>query len=103
MSVSDSKQNPYEEFFSRLVIPGLSHSFAISKEESYETGEWIYRIYNFKEDLHKEIEELTYNNIRDIMQHAAVAFNENSDLAARTYIQKLMNIWKERWDEAGRN
>lgn len=103
MSVSDSKQNPYEEFFSRLTVPGLSYSFAISKEESYDTGEWIYRIYNLREDLHKQIEEHTYNNIRDIMQRAATAFNMDSDLAARTHIQKLLNVWKERWDDEGRN
>lgn len=103
MSVSDSKQNPYEEFFSRLVLPNVNYAFCISKEESFETGEWIYRIYNFKENLHKQIEERTFLNIRDLMQKAAYAFNMDSDLAARTHIQKLMQIWKEHWDAEGNN
>ncbi len=98
MSVSDSKQNPYEEFFSRLVIVGLPSAFAISKEESYETGEWIYRIYNYQEDLHKLIEERTFNNLRDIMQKASYEMNSGNDLAARMHIQKLVKFWKEQWD-----
>lgn len=102
MSISDSKQNPYEEIFSRLSLPNITYSFTISKEENIE-GVWIYRIYNLKEDLHKQIEEHTFLNIRSIMQRAADAFNMDSDLAARTHIQKLMNIWKEHWDASGRN
>lgn len=103
MSISDSKQDAMEEIFSRLVIEGLSSPFTISKEESYDTGEWIYRIYNYSEDLHKKIEEHTYNNLRDIMQKVSFVFNTGDDLSARIHLQKLVKFWKETWDETGRN
>lgn len=102
MSVSDSKQDPFEEIYSRLIIPGLPKAFTISREENFE-GEWIYRIYNYEEDLHKRIEHYTFLNIRDIMMQAEKAYNANNDLSARTLLQKLLNIWKEHWDESGRN
>jgi len=102
MSVSDSKQDPMEEIFSRLTIPGLAHSFTISKEEDFE-GIWHFRMYNFTEDLHKHIEEYMFDRIRDIMQKASFCFNNGDDLAARTHLQKLMNIWKDNWDASGRN
>jgi hypothetical protein len=102
MSVSDKKIDQFEEIFSRVTIPELSKAFAISKEEDFE-GVWHFRIYNFAEDLHKPIEEREFLNIRDIMQKAVFAYNANSDLAARTHFQKLINIWKEHWDVSGRN
>ena len=101
-NLTDKSGDQFEEIFSRLVVEGLGHAFAISKEENHD-GVWHYRIYNYAEDLNKTIEEYLFDRIRQLMMKAEFCLNMNEDLAARTHLQKLLYIWKEQWDASGRN
>ena len=92
-----TKNNP-EEFFSRLVLPGIKYAFAISKEETFE-GEWIYRMYNFDEVEFKRIEEPVFTRLRNIMHDAALLFNREDYLRSQMLVNKLINAWRNSFDK----
>lgn len=92
-----SDNNP-EEIFSRLTLPGISYSFAISREENFE-GEFIYRMYNFDEKEYKRIEEPVYARLRNIMHDTALLFNREDFLRAQMLSNKLINAWRNGFDK----
>lgn len=92
-----AENNP-EEIFSRLVLPGITYSFAISKEENFE-GEFIYRMYNFDEKEYKRIEEPAFNRLRNIMHDTALLFNREDYLRAQMLANKLINAWRNGFDK----
>ena len=89
----DTKPNKMEEIFSSLNIAGLPFRFLISKEENID-AKWTYRIYASNEQDYRLIEPLEFKRIRQLMQDVELSDNE---ICYQSKIQKLMNIWKEKW------
>lgn len=86
-----------EEIFSTLRFPGVTGSFSISKEELFD-GTWIYRFYWFDELKWLRIDEEEYTKIHALLADTANTFNHGDSISAQSKINKLVKLWKRKWD-----